>query len=220
MTELAIIGGTGLALLKTLTITGREIVHTPYGEPSGPVTHGQICGKEIVFIPRHGYGHIIPPHKINYLANMWALKELGAEKILAIAAVGGISANLKPGQLVIPDQIIDYTHSRVATFFEEGLKHVTHTDFTEPYCTDLREILIKVCKKEKIECVYNGTYGATQGPRLETAAEINRLERDGCTIVGMTGMPEAALARELGVCYSTCAVVANHAAGRGQVSSS
>ena len=216
MTELAIIGGTGLALLKTLKITGREIVHTPFGEPSGPVTHGQICGKEIVFIPRHGYGHIIPPHKINYLANMWALKELGAEKILAIAAVGGISANLKPGQLVIPDQIIDYTHSRVTTFFEEGLKHVTHTDFTEPYCADLREILVKVCKKEKIECVYNGTYGATQGPRLETAAEINRLERDGCTIVGMTGMPEAALARELGICYATCAVVANHAAGRGK----
>lgn len=215
MTELAIIGGTGLTSLKTLKITDREIVHTPYGDPSGPVTHGEIAGKKVVFIPRHGYGHIIPPHKINYRANLWSLKEVGAKKVLAVAAVGGISDKLTPTQLVIPDQIIDYTWSRINTYFEESLTHVTHIDFTQPYCIELRELLIKVCKKEKIDCAYEGTYAATQGPRLETAAEINRLERDGCTIVGMTGMPEAALARELGMCYSTCAVVANRAAGRG-----
>jgi len=216
VTALAIIGGTGLTSLKTLKIIDREIVSTPFGEPSGPVTHGEICGKEIVFIPRHGYGHIIPPHKINYRANIWALQKVGATKVLAVAAVGGITADLNPGSLVIPDQIIDYTWSRVNTYFEESLTHVTHIDFTTPYCKELRDLLIKVCKKEKIECAYEGTYAATQGPRLETAAEINRLEKDGCHIVGMTGMPEAALARELGLCYATCAVVANRAAGRGE----
>lgn len=216
MTVIAIIGGTGLASLKNLEITQREIVSTPYGEPSGPVTHGVICGNEVIFLPRHGYGHIIPPHKINYRANMWALSELGVTKVLAVAAVGGIAKDLTPGQLVIPEQIIDYTWSRTNTFFEEGLTHVTHIDFTNPYCRELRELLVKVCKDNNIDCAAGGTYGATQGPRLETAAEIDRLERDGCTIVGMTGMPEAALAKELGLCYSTCAVVANHAAGRGK----
>lgn len=216
MTALAIIGGTGLTSLKTLEITNREIIPTPFGEPSGPVTHGVLCGKKVVFIPRHGYGHIIPPHKINYRANIWALNEIGADKVLAIAAVGGISENLKPGALVIPDQIIDYTWSRVNTYFEESLSHVTHIDFTTPYCSELRDLIIEVCKKEKIDCTYEGTYGATQGPRLETAAEIKRLERDGCHVVGMTGMPEAALAREMGLCYATCAVIANRAAGCGE----
>ena len=214
MTNLAIIGGTGLTSLKNLEINHREVMNTPYGEPSGPVTHGIICGKKVVFIPRHGYGHIIPPHKINYRANLWALKDLGIDKVLAVAAVGGIDNKLNPGQLVIPDQIIDYTWSRVHSFFEEGLAHVTHIDFTYPYSEALRNLLIKVCKDNKIKYEPTGTYGATQGPRLETAAEINKLERDGCTIVGMTGMPEASLARELDLEYATCAVVANHAAGR------
>ena len=145
MTNLAIIGGTGLTSLKNLEINHREVMNTPYGEPSGPVTHGIICGKKVVFIPRHGYGHIIPPHKINYRANLWALKDLGIDKVLAVAAVGGIDSKLNPGQLVIPDQIIDYTWSRVHSFFEEGLAHVTHIDFTYPYSEALRNLLIKVC---------------------------------------------------------------------------
>lgn len=216
MVKLAIIGGTGLTSIKTLNIVNREIVHTPYGEPSGPITHGELCNHEIVFLPRHGYGHTIPPHKVNYRANMWALKEAGAEKVIAVAAVGGIRDDLKPCKLVIPDQIVDYTWSRINTYFEEGLTHVTHIDFTQPYCQELREILIKGGKKAKLGISDYGTYAATQGPRLETAAEILRLERDGCDMVGMTGMPEAALARELELCYATCGVVANRAAGKGE----
>ncbi len=215
MTELAIIGGTGLTSLTNLEITKREVVHTPYGEPSGSLTYGTLGGKEVVFLPRHGPGHTIPPHRINYRANIWALKHTGVTKVVAVAAVGGISPELKPGMLVIPHQIIDYTWSRMNTFFEESLSHVTHIDFTEPYCAELRALLIKSCEDANLEVCREGIYGAMQGPRLETTAEINRLERDGCTMVGMTGMPEAALAREVELCYATCAVVANWAAGRG-----
>jgi 5'-methylthioinosine phosphorylase len=215
VSDLAIIGGTGLTQLDSLEISDREIVHTPYGEPSAPLSHGELYGRKIMFLPRHGYGHIIPPHKINYRANLWALKEAGAKYVFAAAAVGGITEKMTAGQLVVPDQIIDYTWSRVTTFFEEGLKHVTHIDFTEPYSAMLRNKIIEAAKKSKIPTIDGGTYGATQGPRLETTAEINRLERDGCDIVGMTGMPEAALARELELEYATCAVVANRAAGRG-----
>lgn len=216
MTELAIIGGTGLTSLKNLDITRREVVHTPYGEPSGPLTHGALSGKEVVFLARHGYGHTIPPHRINYRANMWALQSTGVKKVVAVAAVGGISDDLPAGMLAIPDQIIDYTASRESTFFDDGLNHVTHIDFTEPYCEELRQLLLRGCRAAKLAVVPNGTYGTTQGPRLETAAEIERMARDGCTMVGMTGMPEAALARELELCYATCAVVVNKAAGRGE----
>jgi len=215
MPELAIIGGTGLTSLKGLELTRREVVHTPYGEPSGPLTHGLLCGKEVVFLARHGYGHTIPPHRINYRANIWALEHTGVKRVIAIAAVGGIRADMAPGRLVIPDQIIDYTWSRGSTYFEEGLTHVTHIDFTQPYCEELRQLLIQGCRTSSLDTCDEGTYGATQGPRLETAAEIDRLERDGCSIVGMTGMPEAALARELELCYASCAIVANWAAGRG-----
>lgn len=217
MATTAIIGGTGLTSLKGLTIVNREVVHTPYGEPSGPLTHGKLCDKEVVFLARHGYGHTIPPHKVNYRANIWALKESGgASHIIAINAVGGIRADLAPGRLVIPDQIIDYTWSRVNTYFEEGLTHVTHIDFTEPYSAALRELLISGASRLRLDAAESGTYAATQGPRLETRAEIDRLERDGCDLVGMTAMPEAALARELGLEYACCAVVANMAAGRGE----
>ncbi len=215
MADIAIIGGTGLTTLKNLAITDRQIVQTPYGEPSGPLTRGVLNGKEIVFLARHGYGHTIPPHKVNYRANLWTLREAGVSKIIAVAAVGGIRADLAPASLIVPDQIIDYTWSRTNTYFEEGLSHVTHIDFTEPYCDELRQALLAAAKGAGIAIADKGTYGATQGPRLETAAEVNRLERDGCDIVGMTGMPEAALARELGLCYATCAVIANQAAGRG-----
>lgn len=215
MADLAIIGGTGLTKLDTLDITNREIVHTPYGDPSGPISHGELHGRKVLFLPRHGYGHTIPPHKINYRANIWALKEAGAQKVLAVAAVGGITQEMHAGALVAPDQIIDYTYSRIVTYFEEGLQSVVHIDFTQPYSEDLRTLIIKAAKLAKIDVVAKGTYAATQGPRLETAAEVNRLERDGCHIIGMTGMPEAALARELKLDYATCAVVANAAAGRG-----
>ena len=216
MAELAIIGGTGLTTLKNLAIERREVVHTPYGQPSGPLSHGRLCGKEVVFLPRHGSGHTIAPHDVNYRANLWALDHIGVTKVIAIAAVGGITPAMVPAALVIPDQIIDYTSARQHTFFQGSLEQVTHIDFTFPYCEELRADLITAGRAAGLSLIGPGTYGATQGPRLETAAEINRMERDGCDIVGMTGMPEAALARELGLCYATCAVCANWAAGRGE----
>ncbi|MFN2308838.1 MAG: S-methyl-5'-thioinosine phosphorylase [Gammaproteobacteria bacterium] len=216
MAELAIIGGTGLGSLKNLEIERREVMQTPYGEPSGPLVHGLLCGKQVVFLPRHGSGHTIPPHEVNYRANLWALKHIGIRKVVAVAAVGGITATMQPTALVIPDQIIDYTWARLHTYFQGDLDQVTHIDFTEPYCEELRQALLEAGRTAGDRLLLErGTYAATQGPRLETAAEVNRLERDGCDIVGMTGMPEAALARELGLCYAACAVVANWAAGRG-----
>ena len=215
MTELAIIGGTGLTTLKNLEIKKREVMRTPYGEPSGPLIHGHLCDKDVVFLARHGHGHTIPPHMVNFRANIWALKETGVRSVIAVAAVGGIHADLRPTMLDIPDQIIDYTWSRKHTYFESNLSEVTHIDFTRPYNERLRCLLIDAATQLGIEFAASGTYGATQGPRLETAAEIDRLERDGCTLVGMTGMPEAALARELQLDYACCAVVANQAAGRG-----
>lgn len=214
MTKLAIIGGTGLTSLVNLHVMRHEVAHTPYGEPSGPLVHGVLEGQEVIFLPRHGSGHTIPPHMINYRANLWALKEAGVKRLLAVAAVGGIHKDLHPAAIAIPDQLIDYTHSRKHTFFEEDLQHVTYIDFTLPYNEDLRQRLIAACHAANIEACRTGCYGAMQGPRLETAAEIDRVERDGCTMVGMTGMPEAALARELKLEYATCAVVANWAAGR------
>ncbi|MFO7592487.1 MAG: S-methyl-5'-thioinosine phosphorylase [Pseudomonadota bacterium] len=216
MAKLAIIGGTGLTSLKGLEIIRREVMHTPYGEPSAPLVFGEVAGNEVMFLPRHGAGHTIPPHKINYRANLWALKESGAEQVIAVNAVGGIDPGLQPGSLVLPDQIIDYTWSRINTYFEEGLTNVTHIDFTQPYCESLRQVLQACAAEIDLALIAGGTYGATQGPRLETAAEIDRLERDGCALVGMTGMPEAALARELELCYISIAVVANMAAGRGE----
>nr|VFJ66225.1 MAG: 5'-methylthioadenosine phosphorylase/5'-methylthioinosine phosphorylase [Candidatus Kentron sp. FW] len=215
MITLAIIGGTGLTKLEGLTITRHATVQTPYGDPSSPLVYGTFHDQEVVFLARHGQSHTLYPHKINYRANIWALHQAGARKILAASAVGGIHPELTPGRLVIPDQIIDYTWSRAHTFFEDDDEDVVHIDFTEPYCQELRELLLRAAHAGEIQVRNGGTYGATQGPRLETAAEILRLERDGCDMVGMTGMPEAALARELDLCYASCAVIANPAAGRG-----
>lgn len=214
MTKLAIIGGTGLTSIKDLKITKKEVAQSPFGQPSGVLQTGELFGKEVLFLPRHGASHTIPPHKVNYRANLWVLKQAGVDTIIAVNAVGGIDSNLKAGQLVIPDQIIDYTTSRTNTFFEEGLKEVVHVDFTYPYCTELRKKIIAGCAELSIDSVNKSTYAATEGPRLETAQEVIRLERDGCDIVGMTGMPETALARELDICYSCIAVVANLAAGK------
>lgn len=215
MAELAILGGTGLTSLRNLDIVRREVMHTPYGEPSGALTFGNLCGIEVVFLARHGYGHTIPPHMVNYRANLWALKQAGIKRVISVCAVGGIREDITSGSLVVPDQIIDYTWSRQHTFFEVDLTHVVHIDFTRPYCDEMRDALLGGAGRAGIDLIDGGTYGAMQGPRLESAAEINRMEHDGCHMVGMTGMPEVALARELDLCYAACAVCANRAAGRG-----
>jgi 5'-methylthioadenosine phosphorylase len=213
---LAIIGGSGLTQLASLDLTHRKAIRTPYGEPSGALTFGRLKGREVVFLARHGYGHTIPPHEVNYRANIWALREGGATEIVSVASVGGIRADLGPGTLVIPHQVIDYTWGRRATFFEGGDVPVTHVDFTRPYSEAVRQKLLTAARACG-EAVFDGAvYAASQGPRLETAAEIDRLERDGAEVVGMTGMPEAALARELDLAYAAIAVVVNHAAGRGE----
>ena len=214
MTLVAIIGGSGLTNLENLEITRREVVRSPYGEPSAPLVYGRIGGQEAVFLPRHGHGHTIPPHGVNYRANVWVLKTAGASRLIAVNAVGAIASGLAPGSLVVPDQIVDYTYSRFHTFFGSDIQRVTHVDFTEPYCAELRDAIIHCARTAKFPVVEHGTYGATQGPRFESTAEIRRMERDGCDIVGMTGMPEAGLARELGLCYASISVVANAAAGK------
>jgi 5'-methylthioadenosine phosphorylase len=212
---LAIIGGSGLNQLANLNVLRRQVVRTPHGEPSGALTFGTLAGREVVFLARHGYGNTIPPHEVNFRANIWALHAVDASDVVSVASVGGIRSDLSPGTLVVPDQIIDYTHGRPATFFTRTNHGVTHIDFTHPYCERLRRRLLDAAAAAGEEAVAGGTYAATQGPRLETAAEIDRLERDGADMVGMTGMPEAALAREIGLCYAAIAVVVNHAAGRG-----
>ena len=212
---LAIIGGSGLTQLGNLEVTQRKVARTPYGEPSGPLTFGRILGCEVIFLARHGYGHTIAPHEVNYRANLWALKEAGADRVVSVASVGSIRKEHKPGSLVIPDQVIDYTWGRRSTFFEGAGSPVNHIDFTEPYSGSLRKALLKAATDCKEKVFDGGVYAATQGPRLESAAEINRLERDGADLVGMTGMPEASLAREISLEYATIAAVANYAAGRG-----
>ena len=211
---LAIIGGSGLTKLANLEITHRQVIRTPYGEPSGPLTFGRIRSEEIIFLARHGYGHTIAPHEVNYRANIWALHSQGVKDVVAVNSVGGIHASLAPGVIAIPDQILDYTYGRKHTFFEGADRPVTHVDFTLPYCAKLRARCVAAAKRSGIDVVNNGVYAAVQGPRLETKAEINRLERDGATMVGMTGMPEVSLAREMELCYAAITVVANHAAGR------
>ena len=212
---LGIIGGTGLTQLANLHIIRRQLIRTPFGEPSGPLTYGEICGHAVVFLARHGNGHTIPPHAVNYRANLWALKEHKAGHIVSVASVGGIHPDLALGTLVIPDQIIDYTYGRKNSYYNGGDQSVTHIDFTEPYSRCMRAKIMAAVASAGETAIDAGVYAAVQGPRLETAAEINRLERDGATMVGMTGMPEAALARELGLNYAAIGVVANHAAGRG-----
>jgi len=211
----AIIGGSGLAKLTALESPRRQVMRTPYGAPSGALTFGRLGGGGVVFLARHGYGHTLAPHEINYRANIWALKELKVEGIVSVATVGGIRADLGPGVLSLPDQIVDYTHSRKATFFEGSETPVIHVDFTIPYSPPLRTALLAAAARCGEPLVDGGVYACTQGPRLETAAEIERIARDGGDMVGMTGMPEAVLAREAGLAYATLGVVVNHAAGRG-----
>jgi 5'-deoxy-5'-methylthioadenosine phosphorylase len=212
---LAILGGSGLSQFSSLAGTRRIAARTAFGEPSGPLTLGRIGEHEVVFLARHGDSHSIPPHQVNYRANIQALKDAGANRIAAVATVGGIRRDFGPGVLVVPDQIIDYTWGRAATFFDGPGTKVTHIDFTEPYSGAMRKAIMEAAKACGEAIADGGCYGVTQGPRLETAAEIARMERDGADLVGMTAMPEAALAREAGLEYAAIAVVVNHAAGKG-----
>jgi len=214
MSKLAIIGGTGLTQLADLKIVKREQLNTPYGAPSAEFITGQLDDKEVIFLARHGNPHRFAPHKINYRANIWGLKQLGVEQIIAVAAVGGISEKMGPAHIAIPDQIIDYSYGREHTFFDNDQEGVTHIDFTYPYSQKLRSRLITAAAQAQLKISPLGTYGCTQGPRLESTAEIKRMEQDGCDLVGMTGMPEAALAKELNIDYAAIAVVANWAAGK------
>ncbi|MCF8006738.1 MAG: S-methyl-5'-thioinosine phosphorylase [Methylovulum sp.] len=212
--KIAIIGGTGLTHLADFKITQQKVLKTPYGAPSAPFVIGEFAQQELIFLARHGNPHVLPPHKINYQANIWGLKQLGVTDIIAVAAVGGITAEMAPAHLVIPDQLIDYTHDRRHSFFESEDYPVTHIDFTFPYHPELRQQLIAAASLVEVQISRVGTYGCTQGPRLETIAEIKRMEQDGCDLVGMTGMPEAALAKELGIHYASLSVIANWAAGK------
>ncbi|MBK7953424.1 MAG: S-methyl-5'-thioinosine phosphorylase [Candidatus Accumulibacter sp.] len=212
---LAIIGGSGLTRLATLELLERKRLTTPYGEPSAALSMGRLGGRPVAFLARHGDEHTLAPHRVNYRANLWALRECAATAIVAVAAVGGIRSDLRPGDLVIPHQIIDYTWGRHSTYHEGPDSVVTHVDFTEPYDPQLRRQIGDAAAALGMRVSDAAVYAATQGPRLETAAEINRLERDGADVVGMTGMPEAVLARELGLPYAAINVIANHAAGRG-----
>lgn len=215
MTEIiGVVGGTGLTELDGLEVQKRETIETPYGSPSSDISWGVLGHQRMAFLSRHGNPHRIPPHEVNYRANMWALKQAGVTQIIAVNAVGGIHKEMGPAHVVIPDQIIDYTYGRSMTYFEGDLENVTHIDFTYPYSKLLRERLIACVDSLGVPCSRFGVYGATQGPRLETAAEVRRLERDGCDIVGMTGMPEASLAAELEIPYACLSLVVNWAAGK------
>ncbi|OHV13067.1 S-methyl-5'-thioinosine phosphorylase [Kushneria phosphatilytica] len=210
---LAVIGGTGMSELAAIEIIRRKGSETPLGAASSGVLHARLDGHELLFLARHGHPHKMPPHRINYRANLWALKQAGATRVVGVNAVGGIEAALSPGTMVIPDQLIDYTHDREATFFDGRFRPLQHIDFSWPYTETLRQDLSNAAADCGETVISGGVYGATQGPRLETAAEIARMTRDGCTLVGMTGMPEAVLARELGMEYACLALVVNPAAG-------
>jgi 5'-deoxy-5'-methylthioadenosine phosphorylase len=213
---IGIIGGSGASDFPGVERLEERTFDTPYGSPSASLLLGRLNGEEVVFLPRHGSPHRIPPHQINYRANIWAMRECGVTGIIALNAVGAISAQLAPADLAIPDQILDYTWGRAHTFFDSDSGVVRHVDFTEPYAPRVRESISNAASALGIRCFTPCCYAATQGPRLESAAEIDRLERDGADVVGMTGMPEAALARELELPYASICIIANMAAGRGE----
>ncbi|GAA6130453.1 S-methyl-5'-thioinosine phosphorylase [Halopseudomonas sabulinigri] len=214
MSTWGIIGGTGLTELDGIELLGEDWPETPFGRPSAPLVHGRMGSEEVVFLARHGKPHRIPPHRVNYRANLWALQAAGVQQIVAVNAVGGIHPRLTTGSFCVPDQIIDYTWGRASSFFEDDLEHVVHVDFSWPYDAQLSARLGALLQARDLSYLQGGVYAATQGPRLESAAEIVRLERDGADLVGMTGMPEAALARELALPYACLALVVNPAAGK------
>jgi 5'-methylthioinosine phosphorylase len=216
--DLAVIGGTGVYALAELADVETLLPTTRYGAPSGPIRIGTLAGRRVAFLARHGEGHGVPPHRINYRANLAALQQAGATRVLALNTVGGITPAYGPRVLGCPDQLIDYTWGRISTLCEGDVddgSEVLHVDFGDPYTPSLRAQLLSAARRAGVALVDGGCYGATQGPRLETRAEIARMRRDGCDLVGMTGMPEAGLARELGLEYASLAIVANWAAGAG-----
>ncbi|MCP1660408.1 S-methyl-5'-thioinosine phosphorylase [Neisseria perflava] len=213
---LAIIGGSGFTRLPELHITDRRIVRTPYGLTSSPILSGKLGSHEIVFLARHGFGHTVAPHEINYRANIWALHAIGAENIIAVSSVTAINEALENGGLVMPHDLIDYTFGRHATFFEGQEKPVVHTDFLEPYSAELRRNLLRHAQSYDTPVYDRAVYGCLQGPRWPTRAEIRRYRNDGVDVLGMTGMPEAILARELGMAYAHfCGIVGMRCIGEG-----
>lgn len=204
----AIIGGTGVYTPGILEDPRDIKIETPYGEAKAIV--GKCLDKEVAFMARHGEEHNVPPHLVNYKANIWGLKELGVKNIFATAAVGSLAPDMKPGQMVFVDQFIDFTKNRPHTFINEG---GIHTDMTNPYCPRLRKILCVMAAELGLEHHTTGTYVCTEGPRFETPAEIRMFRHLGGDLVGMTGVPEVVLAREAGICYATIAPVTNFAAG-------
>lgn len=212
---LAVIGGTGVYKLADLQDVEARELDTRFGAPSGPVRIGTLGGRRVAFLARHGEGHSVPPHQVNYRANLQVLKDLGATRVLALNTVGGITDACGPRVLACPDQLIDYTWGRISTICEEPGSEVLHVDFGDPYTHLLRQQILAAAREANVDVLDGGCYGATQGPRLETRAEIRRMRRDGCDLVGMTGMPEAGLAREMGLEYACLAIVANWAAGCG-----
>ncbi|TCV97513.1 methylthioadenosine phosphorylase [Luteibacter rhizovicinus] len=213
--DLAAIGGSGLYQFPGLEHPERHSVETPFGPASGDIVCGDFHGRRIAFLARHGESHTLPPHRVNYRANLWALHHLGARRVIGVNAVGGIRDDMGPRVMVVPDQIVDYTHGRFTSFCDVEGAEVKHIDFSEPYTASLRAALLAAATRAGTPAIDGGCYGATQGPRLETRAEIIRMRRDGCDLVGMTGMPEAVLARELDIEYACLALVANFAAGCG-----
>lgn len=210
--SIAIIGGSGFSHLSGFTLHEAHDFNTAYGKPSAPILQGDYAGQPVFFLARHGEQHAIQPHQINYRANIAALAELNVNKVVGLAAVGGIAEDCQPGALIMPDQILDYTYGRENTFFDQK-NDVAHAEFTEPYDAGLRQAFKQAAQIAKVVLVDRGTYAATQGPRFETRAEIQRYKNDGATIVGMTAMPEAVLAREKSMAYMTLASSVNYAAG-------
>jgi 5'-methylthioadenosine phosphorylase len=208
---IGIIGGSGLYKIPGFRVKETVTVKTPYGEPSDDYVAGELSGRDLIFLPRHSSRHDIPPHEVNYIANIWGFKKLGVDRVIAVNAVGGINSDFEVGKIVIPDQIMDFTRSRISTFYTRG--EVVHVDFTEPFCPELRAVLLSSSESCAVKVAYGGTYVCVEGPRLETASEIRFFSSIGADIVGMTVMPEAILAREVELCYASLSVVTNYAAG-------
>lgn len=210
--RIGIIGGSGLYEMGGLSDKGETAVVTPYGEPSSPYMTGRLGDREVFFLPRHGTGHRIPPHRVNYRANLWGFKSLGVTRIISVGAVGSLRQEMSPGTIVLPDGLIDMTWGgRASTFYDEG--RVVHIDFTEPYCAQLRGVMTEAGRRNGTGLAPRGTYVCVNGPRLETAQEIRFISMAGGDVVGMTGMPEASLARELEICMALVCIVTNYAAG-------
>lgn len=209
---LAVIGGSGLYGLDGLEVETRTIAETPFGRSTGHLVSGRLNGGPILFIARHGEEHEVAPHLVNYRANVEALRQAGASAVLAVCTSGSLDPGLRPGSVAVPDQIIDYTWGRQHTFHEPG-GPIPHIDFTEPYSPGWRAEVLAALSEQDVTSRDGATYAAVQGPRFESAAEIRRFRNDGCTIIGMTGMPEAALAREAGLEYAAMCPIANLAAG-------